>query len=434
MRVAGRVVVAALAVAASALASSCALLDGFGDLRLAGEGGGGASSGDPAAGPSTGAGAGSPSSGATGSPASGAGGEPASSQSTASGEGGDGGSGGPGPATASSSGSGGASSGNGGGTPGSTYVYVIGGYANAGPVADVQVARIGRDGLLEGFTAATALPSGRWGHAAYSHGGYLFVSGGCGVTSCVSTAPLTEHLAAEVLPDGSLGPWVQLSPVINNGRLWPAPAVFQDDVLLFGGYDGTEDSEIILRSPLDGAIPQAWAIEATLDPGRSAAATVVHDGWIILVGGNASLTTSAIVEAFDPGDLGMSKLGIPLPSGRWQAAMVEASDRLYLIGGSTDPDVPPAADLDDVLIADALGSGDTSAWSPSPNPLPEPLVGLAAVAHDGRIYVLGGRSTGGDTVSSQSAAVTPPGDIGPWRVESPFSGPRRLHAAVVHTP
>jgi hypothetical protein len=94
--------------------------------------------------------------------------------------------------------------------------------------------------------------------------------------------------------------------------------------------------------------------------------------------------------------------------------------------GDVDAAAPGDASLADATLTDA---GPRS-WTET-TPLPEARNLHAAVAWDGRLYVLGG-TMGGAIDEVLWAPILPGGELGAWQTTKPLPAPTRWHAAAVH--
>ena len=139
----------------------------------------------------------------------------------------------------------------------------------------------------------------------------------------------------------------------------------------------------------DPASGSGWAIAEPMSVARSEHPAVVWGDEIVVVGGlvetavgRAAVTDS--VEAYSPGDDSWRDLP-PLPSPRHHAMAAVVEDRLFVIGGYSE------SGFDAVSEVWELGQ---SGWAPR-SPLPRPVGAGAAVTLDGAVYVIGGSPSSG---------------------------------------
>lgn len=221
-------------------------------------------------------------------------------------------------------------------------VYVVGGRDRTlANLPDVYVGQIGDDGTIASWEGVRTLPGGRFHSAAVVNGRWIYVVGGIEDADAIDTI-----LRAELLDDGSLGPWE------TAGKL-PAPrshhaAVAHDGSLyVLGGLDGdpmrgTDTSHAdVWRAKLgdDGSIG-AWETLESLPNRLSATAAVAVGGSLFAVGGiegrayYSEHVRRAEIRA--DGTLGPWTQAGDLPIGRAHVHQLPlVGDRLFSLGGST---------------------------------------------------------------------------------------------------
>src|SRR5215210_7057372 len=110
---------------------------------------------------------------------------------------------------------------------------------------------------------------------------------------------------------------------------------------------------------------------------------------------------------------------------RSESAIVALDGRMYVIGGYPGDRIPSAV----VQIWDSR----TETWSEGP-PVPMPLHHAAAVAVNGKIYLIGGEvdgaGTGRPSLFLDTVFELDP-EVGTWVPRAPLPSPRRASAAVV---
>lgn len=136
---------------------------------------------------------------------------------------------------------------------------------------------------------------------------------------------------------------------------------------------------------------------------RSELAGAAHGGLVYAVGGRAGICTfftsggvCADLEVYDPVANTWASLP-PMPTARAGLAAVTVGNKLFAIGGR-DGSIPTSGSALTCLEAYNI---DAASWSPTCGsggalaPLPVAAMDVAAIAHGGKIYVIGGGSTGG---------------------------------------
>ncbi len=141
-------------------------------------------------------------------------------------------------------------------------------------------------------------------------------------------------------------------------------------------------------------------------------------------------STGAISSTTDPSGNGAAicsgwcnDTDYDLPAARAGMSLVAYNGYLYVLGGSTD--ATAANGQSTVWIAKLGANGEPSLWHPtggtptywyaSSNTLPTARSYMAATAYNNRLYLVGGRDTSGNSISTvHVASMGPTGDIGAW--------------------
>ena len=152
-----------------------------------------------------------------------------------------------------------------------------------------------------------------------------------------------------------------------------------------GGSTGVAVVEVYgINSPTNPA-PGQWGMRAPLLEANSELALAEANGKLYLLGGYpASRVTARTVQVYDiVSDRWEFGPQLPLPNNHGMAASVNG--KIYLIGGQT-------SDLSDQGYQNTVYELDpaTGVWL-TKAPMPTARGGGVAVAHDGKIYVAGGR-------------------------------------------
>jgi hypothetical protein len=175
--------------------------------------------------------------------------------------------------------------------------------------------------------------------------------------------------------------WTFLAP-LPSGRGETAAAVVDGRLYVIGGLTGLggeATAEVAIYDPGTNA----WEAAAPLPAARDHAAAAGLDGIVYVSGGGSGGTRQATLWALD------SLTGVwqelpPMPETRFGHRMVAVGSRVYVVGG-----VGPTSE---VLIYDPA----TDTWTTGA-PMPEQQRNhVAAVAIEQEIWVIGGRSSGGN--------------------------------------
>jgi hypothetical protein len=163
------------------------------------------------------------------------------------------------------------------------YLYVIGGSTdNALKVAEVYVAPIHADGGLGVWSAVTALPAGTSGHDAVAYDGHLYVLGG----DDPNPGLLSRVLVAPFNADGSIGSWSDTTPLPSPRKSHKAAAYNGFLYCIGGGLSSSQHFGDVLVAPLnaDGSVGE-WSASTAISPAREGAFSIVHDGFLYVIGG-----------------------------------------------------------------------------------------------------------------------------------------------------
>jgi DNA-binding CsgD family transcriptional regulator len=171
------------------------------------------------------------------------------------------------------------------------------------------------------------------------------------------------------------------------------------------------------REPLPQSAPALvrWRVEAALPRGRAAAAAVVYENALYLIGGldEAGPSASVLRQALPQGEL-RSSASLPSPTAHAQAALL--GERIYVPGGM-DASGAAAAGL-------AIYDPRIDAWTEGAV-LPEPLYGYAMAALEGRLYLFGG--TDGSRYNTDVYIYDP--ELDAWSAGGPLPQPAAFLAA-----
>jgi hypothetical protein len=278
-----------------------------------------------------------------------------------------------------------------------THIYVMGGWkgdADNVDVADVAVAEILADGSLGPWASATALPM------ALSYGG-----GANGPVSVLlvggqqNGAYLGTTLAALVQDGGALGPWVN-EEMLPHARFRHAVSAVGDFVYVTGGEtfasDGAAaavtlaDVEYALENQ-DGTINPFQATTPLLAP-RQRHASAASDAYVFVTCGNDDMGNGLgdvlVAPRQADGSLGawVDETDTTLTP-RWLHQAVVYDGYLLVLGGTT----ADGAFLNDVNFA-GVGSGSSLTFYPT-TPFPKPgRQGFGAIVVGDVLYVIGGDS------------------------------------------
>ncbi|MCK5583805.1 MAG: hypothetical protein KAI33_08445, partial [Elusimicrobiales bacterium] len=123
------------------------------------------------------------------------------------------------------------------------YVYVIGGKDGANAKSNIWKAQIQTDGAISPWSAATSLPTPRYGHETITVGNNIYVSGGNNGTSAQNLVFQTNAAS-----DASLNPWGSFAS-LSSVKQFHSGFAIGGKMYITGGTDGTlASSEVYLSS------------------------------------------------------------------------------------------------------------------------------------------------------------------------------------------
>jgi hypothetical protein len=199
-------------------------------------------------------------------------------------------------------------------------------------------------------------------------------------------------------------------------------------------------NKLIKKGGTTGARFNTWDSTTNLPTTRWAASSVAAGGFLYSVGGYVSGTTTAsaavswakfntstgTVDSANPGDgtcaSWCTNSAYNLPATRTNFSLVAYNGFLYAFGG-----VNAGTAQNTVYIAKIGANGEPQLWHPTDNDkshwnywytdtnLSSIRSDMSAVAYNNRMYLMGGRSTSGNPVSTvEIADIKPTGTLGTW--------------------
>lgn len=306
-----------------------------------------------------------------------------------------------------------------------SYAFVIGGCTvGASPSCStatnsVQTFQVYNNdsGAVMNFNAQSddtfSTSSDRIGASAAVHDGKLYVAGGC--TNITCTAVTDNVQVATISPsDGSVGTWASTTDsTLPAGRAWGQLEVAGGTLYYIGGQSASatdERPEIYYGTPSGGNV-SAWnTVNSSFDlpDGRTRHGAAVWNnrlyvvGGIAQTGGNVSSTVYVSPSLASGGDI-TSAWSTSSPNfnvARSGAAVVAYANNLYLFGGNDGTNY-----FSDSQFAKIDGAtGNVSSWTYTTS-LPTPISEGRAVAANGYIYIVGGRSAA--STCTPNTLITP---------------------------
>jgi N-acetylneuraminic acid mutarotase len=311
------------------------------------------------------------------------------------------------------------------------YMYVLGGTDGTTTFATVYTTPINANGSLGTWFSNGTYVTSRSNHTAVAYNGYLYVAGGgsntvqyallcngynSGVGGCSSFA-------------GGIGTWNTTAPLASSAG-GMSMAVSSGYMYAFS-FGNTNTYRALINN--DGTL-NTWQLDSSLPAIRGGAGVAAANGNIYVTGGNNNSTTlyntvlyAQINNGGGGGATGWASSGTNFTNARYNHATVAHNGYLYIIGGFNS-----GTHYADVQKVPILENGGLGTWVSGGPDLPSGRSGIAAVANNGYMYVLGGKNTGGFLNEVQRAPIDPStGMLGSWTPDTSFAGARHATAAVV---
>jgi hypothetical protein len=287
------------------------------------------------------------------------------------------------------------------------------------------------DGTVEPWTTLAALPAPVANHCAVAMGSTLILAGGnnepTGATSFVS---LDAVQAAAVAADGSLGTWNLIGHLPSPGTECVL-AVSGNTLVLLGALfdDDTLDGNVWTATLGTDGMLTPWVLVGTLPYGRralTAGATIV-DGTVWLT--DAQLSSEGPEQSIiASATLGATALGAWTKTQYWPEFRgmplgAFTDDAAFILGGYDDSGV--LTDVTGIAFAGGSGAPTTA--------LPEARTYGAAVAVDGYVFAIGGRTEvlGVAPLPTVLSAKSDGATVGAWTTQAAMPSPRSNQTATV---
>jgi len=290
------------------------------------------------------------------------------------------------------------------------YIYVIGGIDGANFVGITEYAKIADDGSLSPWQQTSLLNEERGFVDAVTKDDYIYVVGGGNGPNGKNLLRSVER--AKVNPDGSLGLWQTLESGMVMPRRCSKTLIKKNFIYALGGFagallDNVERAEILP----DGSLGP-WTMEdATMTIPRYVNSVKATHGNAYVLGGHDQTQGVGItdVEWTIPADDGGAKdwkKTTSMQTGRYGLASASHKDSVYALGGLTGLEY-----LNSIEVADIMETGELSAWRYT-TPLSEPRATFSAVVYKDWVYAIGGTNQDRYLNTVEYATINDSKDIG----------------------
>ncbi len=344
------------------------------------------------------------------------------------------------------------------------YLYVMGGCTdtNSGLKtcqtigSDVQYAAVNANGTVGTWTSANtgAAFTARYGFAAVTYNGYIYVMGGCtavdGLGNCSTLTNATQYAA--INSTGTLGAWATSATTFTTARYQFSATVYNGYIYISGGnatYNDVQYAPINANGTLG-----TWLSTTTFNTGgRFDHVMTQYSGYLYITGGcdsNAAGCNSGNNYLTDTRKAKVDTAGVTssysaaanydATTPRTAFATATYGNYIYVIGGNANTTGGGGVGTTRYAQMAADGSLTWNTTSSNFNNLSggshgcagagscPGRIGLAAAAYNGYLYIAGGNSSGGATTDwsdVQSAVICTaanvpvvgcvgPGDLRNW--------------------
>ena len=207
--------------------------------------------------------------------------------------------------------------------------------------------------------------------------GYIYLAGGCHNTSSCTTK-VNSVVFAPINSDGTVGTWLTGSQ-LTSARSDAPMGIWQGYAYVFGGHDGTNTLKDVPYASINngGSSRVSLTTTTSLPSARTDNAVVSYNGYIYSLGGCTAFSGSSCTTRL--------------------------SNVVYTKVGDTGS-----------LSAPSGACGATVWCSTGVAALPEARSGHAATVYAGKIFISGGRTSGGISTDIKSISINSDGSLGSW--------------------
>ena len=268
------------------------------------------------------------------------------------------------------------------------HIYVIGGVDGVGFVSTSEYAKINDDGSLGPWQQTAPLVEERGFIDAVAKDGFIYVVGGGNGPNGKNLLRTVER--TKINDDGSLSGWTTLGEGMVMPRRCSKVIIKQNHIYALGGFagallDNVERAEIMPDGELG-----PWKIqEATMTLPRYVNTVKASHGNAYVIGGHDQMKGVGIVDVewatpSDDQEVKGWKKTSSMQVGRYGLTSASHGDAVYAIGGLTGLEY-----LNSIEMATIEENGELSAWK-NTTPLSEARATFSAVVYKDWIYVIGG--------------------------------------------
>lgn len=294
------------------------------------------------------------------------------------------------------------------------YIYMIGGIDGRDFLASVEFSHVDADGNLSTWRLTTAMPKPRGFISAAVLNDRLYVVGGG--RGGHGKQLLNSVISAPVLAKGQLGGWRQETTTLLPRRCSKL-FVWNNALYTLGGFGGNLLDSVERALLVDDQL-QAWQLSTpTLTMPRYVNAVQRVGEQVFVVGGHhpeqgvglastewADLTHQASVTSIGPN----WSRGTALRTERYGLSLVAHDNRLYALGGISGAEYLASIEQAAIDVDKGL-----TPWKLT-TALPIPLANFTAVVVNDTLYVIGGTTLNGYRHQVVRTQFSQQGKLGYW--------------------
>lgn len=289
-------------------------------------------------------------------------------------------------------------------------IYVTGGASEKGYVDYCEWVRIRPDGTMFGWKMAPSLNEPRGYVTSVFHNGYIYAISGANGEHGENLLNTVER--APINPDGSPGRWIMEETRLFSSRRGGTAFALDGYLYAIGGYNGEFLDTVERAEILDDGSLGPWDLESIMLERRYIHSSVLVGRHIYVIGGHERLTGGALdkvefARVDEDGSIGEWVEAPTLNVARYGASAVSAAGFVYLVGGYD------GRAIDTVERAKVNPDGSLGPWQVV-SKTAIPRSGPSALVLEDRIYAMGGFIGGRYMNSIESAVITDEGDIRAW--------------------
>jgi N-acetylneuraminic acid mutarotase len=217
---------------------------------------------------------------------------------------------------------------------------------------------------------------------------------------------------------GDLSPW-QTANSLSGTETSSTSVVYNGYVYEIGGeYNGQSTNKVYYASlNTDGSVGSWQTASNSLPASLEAATSVVYNGYVYVMGGNAGTIESTVYYASlnADGSVGSWQTASnSLPASLEAATSVVYNGYVYVMGGED-----ASSKVSSVYYAKLNSNGSVGTWQTSSSSLPDQISGATTVVNEGYVYVLGGEDNNYNIVTSiYYASLNADGSVSTWQTAS----------------